>query len=370
MCLRPFVLLAALCFLDEAAGARAQVTPAATPAKVQSPYSPLKKCWEYPIENTGRPTVELLNGTVFIAETEGRIRALNAHTGAVNWVTELGGRTSGMLAIPGTGVAVVTSNPSSKASLRLLAADSGLVKYSVAFEASDNIYLRSNGSRLIIADRPGAVTAFEASTGETVWNLNLSAKLTTTPAVSATSLVVATDDKRLSVIAIASGKVMSKIPTDKNVTALAIRENEMIVAGNDRGTVTNYRDFSGQVWWRFKSGARVGTITETPAGILIGSYDNFLYQLSVFSGDVKWKRRLDGRIINPPVVFGEHILAASSTEGNAHVIEIESGKSIDQLLFGENRFMLASPSTLPADLAIFTLVDSIAAYTSVGCTAK
>src|SRR5215213_7207792 len=119
MYLRTFLLLAALCFLYEAAVARAQIVPATTPDKSQSPYLPLKKCWEFPLENTGRPIVALLNGTVFVAEPEGKIRALHAQTGAVNWVTELGGRTTGILAIPGIGVAVVTSNPSSKASLRL-----------------------------------------------------------------------------------------------------------------------------------------------------------------------------------------------------------------------------------------------------------
>lgn len=363
-------MLAALCFLYETAGARAQVAPASTPDKVQGSYLPLKKCWEYLVENTGRPIVALLNGTVFIAEPDGKVRALNARSGTVNWVTELGGRTTGMLALPGAGVAVITLNPSSRSSLRLLALDSGLVKYSVAFDASDDLYLRSNASRLLVADRSGSVTALEVASGETAWKLNLFAKLTTAPAISATSLVIATDDKKLSVVSFATGAVISKIPTDRNTTALAIRENEMIVAGNDRGTVINYRDAIGHVWWRFKSGARVGTITETPAGILIGSYDNFLYLLSNYSGDVKWKRRLDGRIIASPTVFGEHLLAASSSEENAQVIEIETGKPVDQIIFGEERFMLASPLTSSTELAIFTLVDTITAYASVGCSAK
>src|SRR5687767_4397827 len=105
MYLRTFVSLAALCFLCGATGTHAQNGL----GKAKDHYQPLKKCWEYAVENPDRASVGLLNGTVFIAESEGRIRAVDAQTGIVNWVTELGGRVTGMRAVAGIGVAVVTS---------------------------------------------------------------------------------------------------------------------------------------------------------------------------------------------------------------------------------------------------------------------
>jgi outer membrane protein assembly factor BamB len=144
----------------------------------------------------------------------------------------------------------------------------------------------------------------------------------------------------------------------------------MLVAGDDRGNVTNYRDLSGNVWWRFKSGARVGTITETAEGILIGSFDNFLYMVSKYTGDVKWKRRLDGRITSSPSILDDRIAAASSTEENFQVIEADTGKPIDRIEFGENRFLLTRPFTGNGGVTVFSLTDTIAAYVPNGCPSK
>jgi outer membrane protein assembly factor BamB len=278
-----------------------------------------------------------------------------------------------MAALPKLGVAVVTIAVAGKvpvSTLRVLNSDSGLVRYSVPFAAGEDVDLVSSGSRLIAADADGEIIAYDAKNGETLWQQVLPFKLSASPAISDQSIVIGTQDKKLYLVDITTGRTTATVPVDRNVTSVYVRENGMIVAGDERGNVINYRDSAGSVWWKFKSGGRIGTIVETSDGVLVGSFDNFIYMLSKYTGDVKWKRRLDGRIVSAPTVFDGYLLAASSTEVNAQVLDLGNGKPVDQLQFGANNLVLGSPFVSDDKFAIFTLVGGIAAFSPSDCSAK
>ena len=368
---RSFALLAAIVLGSAATDSAAQKSFQTHPGTPDKPYVPLKKCWEYTFESPGRASVSAENGSVFVAENGGSIRSLNSRTSSVNWITELGGGSSEIAAVPTLGVAVVTSrvphSALSGAILRLLSAESGLVKYSTSFPAAGDLHLVSVGSRLIVVDQNGEINAFDASTGERFWKLNLSGKVTSPAVVSGDVLAAATDDKKITVISVNDGKILSTISVETIVTAMAIDENSVIVAGDERGLVRSYRGGSAYVIWSFKSGGRVGTVSITPQGILVGSFDNFLYLLSNYSGDVKWKRRLDGRISSRPVLYQGTVMAASSTDEEAQVLDLANGKPVDRVPFGKERYMISEPVLADRNIAIFTLVDSIAAYSPARC---
>jgi outer membrane protein assembly factor BamB len=374
MNLRAFVLLAMCLTCAFAATICAQnVAASPTPTNASEAYLPLKKCWEIAVENAARSMATTANGSVYFADGEGRVRALNAGTGKVLWSTELGGTVTAMTVVSQAGLAVVTATGASgsgAATLRLLNSDSGLVRYSVDFPSGSDVHLLASGNRVIGVVSTGAIAAFDARTGAPVWRADLAAKLTAAPSISDETLVVSTQDRKILVISTGTGKVVAAIPAARIVTSIAIRENGMIVTGDERGLVTNYRDSAGTVWWKFKSGAKVGTISETDEGILVGSFDNFLYMLSKYTGDVKWKRRLDGRIVSAPAAFNDHLIAASSTEENAHVLEIDSGKPVDQLAFGDDVFVTASPLVSDNKLSIFPLTNAIAAYSQFPCASN
>lgn len=334
--------------------------------------APFKKCWEYNLTDSNGGSLVSSNGTIYFAESEGRIRALNARTSYVDWVSELGGSISATRVVPKLGLAVVTRKPAgpNSATLRLLNLETGLVKYSVPVEGSEVVYLQYAADRLILADATGVVTAFNAISGEKLWNTKLSGALTSEPAVSPKTFTAATSAKKIDIIRLPSGAMEGSIPVERTVTALTIRENEMIVAGDDRGYVTNYKNHAGEIWWRFKSGARIGTLLETRAGMLVGSFDNFIYLISSYAGDVRWKRRLDGRIVSEPLVFDDLVLAAASTEESAVAVGLEHGKPVDQFMFGENRFMLSKPAISEGHVIVFGLTDSIVAFSNSPCAAK
>ena len=363
-------LFFAMCFMCGLGILHAQAPNLVAAQKTDDAYMPLKKCWEYRVENIGRSTVSASNGTVYLAETGGRVRALNVRNGSVNWVSDLGGNISALHAIPTVGVVAVTAaaNGVRRSTLRLLNKDSGLVRYSISLDAGGDVYLISSGSRLIVFDPDGSITGLNLQDGAASWQFRLPSNLSAAPAAFNSTVIAATVDKKITILAVDSGNPLGSFSTERTVNTLAVRENGMLVVGDDRGRVTNYRDNTGNVWWKFNSGARVGTISETEEGLLIGSYDNFIYMVSKYTGDVKWKKRLDGRILFSPAVLDSRIVSASSTEQNAQVIEIGSGKPVDRIDLGEERFMLSQPYVSEGNMVIFTVVDGIIAFAPNGCT--
>lgn len=370
---RRFAIATALIAVCVFVSSIAQETVNSSENKNSAGSIPYKRCWVYNLPESNGGTLVSSNGTVFFAESGGRVRALTSKTAQVNWVTELGGNIISTLVVPKVGLAVVTRmgpELSGPTALRLLNSETGLVVYSVPVSVSDDIYFLTNGEVVIVAEKSGNIVTFDARTGASQWNAKLPAKLTTAPVISEDVLVTASAGNKLDIISTKSGKSIGTIPVNKQVTALTIRGNGMIVAGDERGGVTTYRNYSGEIWWRFKSGAKIGTVIGTTDGVLVGSFDNFVYLLSNYSGDVKWKRRLNGRIISEPLVVGDQVFVASSTDEYAVGIDLDNGRPTDQLQFGENQFLTTKPVFTNHDTIVFGLTGSLAGFSQNGCTQK
>jgi outer membrane protein assembly factor BamB len=127
---------------------------------------------------------------------------------------------------------------------------------------------------------------------------------------------------------------------------------------------------SGGVWWRFKSGARIGTIVDTEEGMLVGSYDNFLYLISNYSGDVRWKRRMGSRLADDPFVSKNQLFLTVSVEDTAVSIDLENGKIIEQFELGENKYAISSPMLTEGSMLVFSIPDAIVAYSNSPCVQK
>ncbi len=341
-----------------------------TEAKSVDIATPFKKCWEYQFENIVKRAIASTNGTIYLSEPDGKVRAISAKSGQVLWVTELGGDIAASLAIPGVGLAVVTGTSSTGAKLRLLNFDTGLVRFSSPIAVSGEVFLGRSGSRLVAVDSDGSIGAYDSANGSTLWSKKLGSGVKIKPIFTDNSVAVPTVGKTIELILTRNGQALGTIKTDHPVTALAFRENESIVAGDERGNVTNYRDASGGVWWRFKSGAKIGTILQTEEGMLVGSYDNFLYLISNYSGDVKWKRRMGSRLADDPFVSKSQLFLTVSVEDTALSIDLATGKIIEQIELGENKYAMSSPVLTDGSMLVFSIPDAIVAYSNSPCVSK
>ena len=80
--------------------------------------------------------------------------------------------------------------------------------------------------------------------------------------------------------------------------------------------------------------------------------------LSADRGGVLWKRRLPGRISGSPAFTDTNIVLASYGENAAVVIDLHSGRVVNQITLTENNAFTGSPILLSN--------DSVAAVTNSG----
>ncbi|MGH9947145.1 MAG: PQQ-binding-like beta-propeller repeat protein [Pyrinomonadaceae bacterium] len=348
-----------------------QAKDAASSGQKAGATTPYKLCWDYRFESAPVRSIASSNEAIFVAEPGGRIRAISPNSNQTLWVTELGGDLISIHSDPRFGLFVVnaTSMPESrsKSQLRRLNAKSGLVEFSVDLGENHGDFIGVSGKRVVVSDTNGALLGVDPSNGNSIWKLALGSRTIFAPALNESTIAIATAEKKIEIINSEDGKRRSSIETKRQITSLAIRENQMLIAGDERGNVTNYSDQNGNIFWHFKSGGRIGSITETDEGILVGSYDNFLYMISKYSGDVKWKRRLDGRIVHLPAISKSEIAATVSADKELVILDDGNGKILEQVLLGENSFPVSNPKIIVNSYLVVPVSTGLVAFSRSGC---
>jgi outer membrane protein assembly factor BamB len=64
------------------------------------------------------------------------------------------------------------------------------------------------------------------------------------------------------------------------------------------------------------------------------SHDNFVYKLSR-GGNVKWKRRLPGRVADKPLVVGDIAVVSIVGTGSVYVLDLRNGKILNRIETGD-----------------------------------
>ncbi len=124
-------------------------------------------------------------------------------------------------------------------------------------------------------------------------------------------------------------------------------------------------------FWKFRNGAQVSSITFTPKGLLLTSYDNFVYLVSTEKGKLIWKKRLAGRITVEPLVFDNFVAVSSLFDSEVFVLDLSNGKQVNQFSLTEESLLLNSPLLLENFLVYVTFKGlSIFSHSGGGCTRR
>ncbi len=135
------------------------------------------------------------------------------------------------------------------------------------------------------------------------------------------------------------GKRSDIFSVDNFITAIAAAENDRIYLGDSSGSVFSINlPNNTKLWQRRIGGARISDIEITAHGLLVSSYDNFVYMLSAESGKRLWKRRLNGRISSKPAVSGRYAVVISLFDSSAAIIELKQGKIVNRIYLERENF--------------------------------
>jgi outer membrane protein assembly factor BamB len=263
-------------------------------------------------------------------------------------------------------VTVANSGSRRFAVVRSLSKQTGVTNWSESLPASIRFFLGATASGLVVVSDSGQIEFRSSENGEIVHQTAVSGPITAEPFFTRDSVLIGTGQKALFVLAGNDGKVVAKKALKFVPTAISVTADEQIVTGDERGNLA-LRSARGDVQWNFKNGARIAAVGYTKHGILAVSLDNFVYLLSNGSGSVIWKRRLPGRVFGRPAVGGETIVVTTVADGRAFVIDVESGKLVNQLAVEEAENGGLQPILVDQQRLAFALPAEVRLYSSQAC---
>lgn len=356
------ILLLILSMGNSAGDAVAQ-KPGASPLTI-------RKCWQYDLNGTRPLSAVAKSDNLYIAEDGGRLTAISLVGGRRLWSTELGGDVQSNLALSGSNIYVVSTSAAEKARVRLrsLSIATGLTNREIELPAGQNVWLGSDAGKVIAAMGNGQLIAFDTNSGNQLWEKQFPPIESGTLALKNDELAFATSDRKVHVLSAAAGSEKATVKSDFPVSALAIY-NDDILWGDERGSIVRYDLKKGRALWRLKNGARISGLQITGSGVIATSFDNFVYLIQPSTGNVRWKRRLAGRVADAPLVNGGIAIILTVGGQEAVYMRLEDGKPVGQMSVGDDEAFMGPP-ILAAGAFAFLMNNRVTLQTSGSCPAK
>ena len=145
------------------------------------------------------------------------------------------------------------------------------------------------------------ILSLDAETGDTLWEIETTGPVNSSPAVAGDNLYVGLLDGRLMAL--------------------------------DRET--------GDIRWKFKSQSQFTSSASVAKGIIYsGSWDHSIYALDAATGRVIWRYETDGAVSSQPTIH-EGVLVAADRKGKLYILNARTGQ--ERLVFRTAKSATASP---------------------------
>lgn len=324
----------------------------------------LVHCTKVEIETPVRGALASDGGGIYVGTTGGTLTAYDSFDRTIRWRSELGGEIISNVLIVGNGVAVV-SGTEERSIVRLIGKESGVTVWSVKLPQSDRYYLGLLNGGIGAASQDGTAALLDAGSGRTRWQNGPHGRVTAIPIFGSGRMVFGTAEKLLIAIG-QDGNALFKHVLEFEPSTLAFTAENGVLAGDRRGHVVFFTT-DNKIFWKFKSGAAVSSVAETDEGVLVTSLDNFVYFLSDYNGDVIWKRRLPGRLVEGGLIVDNYLVVLLYGENSGYAIDMKTGKVFDTLPGIDADLVNRAPVAVREKTFAFTTTASLEIYSIGGC---
>jgi outer membrane protein assembly factor BamB len=254
---------------------------AATSGRVQWRYVSHRCGWSSPAVARGLVFATFIGSSECRSRArDGEVVAFDARTGRVRWVRRTAPTESSPLVARGT---VYVGDWSGRVSA--FASASGRLRWTSELDGAIKGSLALAGRRLFIGTYGGDVVSLDARTGRTLWRSGGHGSFYSSPAVAYGRVYIGSLDGGVYAFGAASGRLLWARPTGSYV-------------------------YASPAIWRQR--------------VLVGSYDHDFYALDAGTGEVRWRFRADGRISGAAAVvdglvyfstFAEHTYVLHAADG-------------------------------------------------------
>jgi len=350
---------------------------------------PNKACWQYPLNNPSKQQIASDNKeSIYLIRDNKYIDSINNPNGKINWTFDSGGTIVARILVNSEFIYMVnivrkSGSEEDILTLRSISKYSGLtfwktdIKFNAdsknqvtpentyIYETKDGLLLNSSFCFIHINKLDGSLKWKKCITSESADSIIMSDILD--------GNVAFFDSTHIYIIVLTTGEVLSKIPVETQVTAIDLFNKSIVVFGDKKGSIRSLNVENGKTIWTVKSGGEISSIVKTEKGLLVTSFDNFIYMLDKSSGRKIWKRRFANRIKEKPFIKGningnkENIAVIVSGDKNAFFIDTSNGKIISQISLATESFFL-SPSIFVNGYYFFLTNKGIEVFTDGICS--
>jgi outer membrane protein assembly factor BamB len=324
----------------------------------------LTKCWSYSLGGSAGEQIISDGGRIFIGSGDGKIEALSLD-GKKSWSSEFGGQISSNILAADSGLFFATSTFSSdtaksaESKLRSVSRETGITNWTVKLPDAEEHYLNKFNGDVIVVSKNGALQSFDAKQGGLKWTREIGGGFVTQPKFTLTEIIVATIGNQIINLSMATGQINSVRKTAFGITALTVIENDVLIAGDERGNIFSLNR-ADKPLWSFKAGGRISGLLAVGDHVLAASHDNFVYFLSGRNGSRDWKKRLSGRVVGVADLLDQHALLYGSLENGGMLVDLSNGRVAGQIVLDDEESIVSAPVVSSQDSPIFILTNESA----------
>lgn len=203
----------------------------------------------------------------------------------------------------------------------------------------------------------GTMYAFDADTGDRVWDYQTEGRIWSAPTVSEGTVYFGTLGKVVFAVSAEDGEELWRFDTKGAVVASPLVEGGRVYIGDFDSAFYALDAKTGAMVWRFDGagGWYWAQAIAHEGTIFAPSLDGSLYALDAAEGELKWVFETEGAIVGSPVVLGDLIAVpvADGDDSKISMVEV-NGIPGDSCLIGDD---IRTPLVADGDLIYFGVTD-------------
>lgn len=302
---------------------------ASTGATIEPLPEKLEILWEYQIKGLGFDAGPIVaEGSVFAADADGNVLALNLQTGKEVWKKKF---ETGYLASPAYNKGTLFLGDMD-GMLRALDPQTGQQKWEYdvkqEIDAGPNFY----GNNALVTSQSGSLVAVSQVDGKLQWQYETGDQLQCGPSLAGKLTYLGGCDEHLHIVDVDTGKpVTDKIPIDAPTGSTPSVAASTVLVPNYKGQIWAFDSPSNRVLWKFEDQKLANEFKNSVAvadGVVVASSGNRrLFALSLKTGNVLWEQTMRRRSDNSPVIAGKHVVIAGA-DGRVLRFDLRTGSEL------------------------------------------
>jgi outer membrane protein assembly factor BamB len=309
---------------------------------------PFQRCWEFETSQmTAFPPQSDNQQTIFQTLADGTLAAIDAANGKILWRSQFGGEIISNTLFEDNKLYLINkiideNEPQLVA--RSVSAATGLTLWqkNLSLDDSSRIFVSASGNNsIVLVSETGQILFMDKTSGAEIFRKELQTTVTAAPLLFENKVFIGTSENKITAFpasAAGGGENVFALNLPNSPTGSLFVSAFTLVVGDRSGSVQAFRLADRKLLWKTRTGAQIVDITEVSGDFLISSNDGFVYLLAAKTGDRIWKKRLPGRLIGKPLVYNNFVLLQTIDGAAALILDLNSGKPVNQILFGENAF--------------------------------